>query len=88
MNSNRMCSGDIIITKLVINVIILSFCLLSGNLNAQSTRNLLSGTITELELESILISQEDWHPYPTIVEREKWVKIPENIRELFINNGS
>ena len=67
--------------------VLLFFTLPLFNINAQSARNLLSGKITEQELDRILIPQSDWHPYPKIQEREKWEKIPEKIRNLYIQNG-
>ena len=60
-----------------------SFC----NLIAQSTPNLLSGQVSEQELQKILLSQADWKPFPLISERQKWNQIPEKVRNLYIKNG-
>ena len=57
------------------------------NATAQTVRNLLSGKITGQELQTILISQADWKPFPSIEERKEWEKVPEKIRNLYIENG-
>lgn len=61
--------------------------LIFNNTDAQNQRNLLSGKISEKELDTILISHTDWHPYPKIEERRKWDEVPVKIRNLYIHNG-
>lgn len=73
------------IKKIMLVLIILGFSFCS--ITAQSARNLLSGKITEQQLQKILISKSDWHPFPSINERDEWNKIPENIRKIYIKNG-
>ena len=48
---------------------------------------MLSQTYTEEKLKSILISQKDWHPYPTAAERDGWKSIVESVREAHIARG-
>jgi Heparinase II/III-like protein len=38
-------------------------------------------------LRSILISQDDWHPYPTAAERDFWESLPESARKEHIDRG-
>ena len=48
---------------------------------------MLSQNYTEEKLRSILISREDWHPYPTAGEREGWESILESVRNVHIARG-
>lgn len=38
-------------------------------------------------LETLLIPREDWHPYPTVGEREMWEALPETVRQALIAQG-
>ena len=48
---------------------------------------MLSQSYTEEKLKSILISREDWHPYPTAEERDGWESISESVRKAHIARG-
>ncbi|HEX9485108.1 MAG TPA: hypothetical protein VF929_11035, partial [Gemmatimonadaceae bacterium] len=52
---------------------------------AQSPRSLLTGRITEAQLDGILASADTWHPYPTIRERAQWDATPAAVRTSFIS---
>ena len=70
--------------RIVVSLLVLT-CLI--NIKAQSDRNFLSGNFTEQELNTFLIPQSDWHPFPLITEREEWSKVPDTLRILYIENG-
>jgi hypothetical protein len=72
--------------KTIIITLLVAYSLLSTAQDPQP-RNLLTGKISAEELSGILISAEDWHPYPTIDEPEAWDQYPEYIRTFFINEG-
>ncbi|MGA1198508.1 MAG: hypothetical protein ACO36I_18630, partial [Candidatus Latescibacterota bacterium] len=38
-------------------------------------------------LEKILISKDQWHPYPTIKERDAWAALPEPVINAHIKAG-
>lgn len=38
-------------------------------------------------LESILISQEDWHPYPTVEDRDDWIGLPNAVQRAHLKLG-
>jgi hypothetical protein len=48
---------------------------------------MLSGRISKEELSSSLLSKEEWHPYPTIAEREPWQNLPADTRRDFIDKA-
>ena len=48
---------------------------------------MLSENYTDEKLRSILISREDWHPYPTIGERDDWESILGSVRDAHIARG-
>jgi len=48
---------------------------------------MLSQNYTDEKLRSILISREDWHPYPTVAERDDWESILESVRNAHIARG-
>jgi hypothetical protein len=69
--------------------LLLVLCLLSSMsfLLAQTPRNYLSGKITNQELDPIIIPLKNWHPFPSIKDREKWTMISESLRNLYIRNA-
>ncbi len=75
--------------KSSINIILLFLFIgiLYCNATGQTMRNLLCGKITGQELQTILIPQADWKPFPSIKERKEWEKVSEKIRNLYIENG-
>ena len=50
-------------------------------------KNLLSSTFTPELLEKRLASTTGWHPYPKASEREEWLAVPADIRDLTIRRG-
>lgn len=48
---------------------------------------MLSQKFSEEKLRNILIKKAEWHPYPTIKERENWDSIRESIRNAHITRG-
>ncbi len=48
---------------------------------------MLSQSYTEEKLKSILITREDWHPYPTAEERDGWESISDSVRKAHIARG-
>ena len=48
---------------------------------------MLSKNYTEEKLRPILISREDWHPYPDAGEHDAWNSLPEFIRSAHIARG-
>ena len=54
---------------------------------SQTPRNLIAGNITKEQLKDVLISYENWDPYPTISDRREWETIPEDLRETYIKEA-
>lgn len=50
-------------------------------------QNRLSNTYTPEILEDVLLSAEEWHPFPTYDERPAWEKLPETVKTEFIKKG-
>jgi hypothetical protein len=48
---------------------------------------MLSQIFTEEKLSDILIKQDQWHPFPTIEERDAWDTIRKSIRNAHITRG-
>ena len=69
-------------TRLVVSIL---FLLLSTATFAQTDRNLLSGTYSKDDVERMLIPREEWHPFPTIDDREGWEAVPQNVRQAHIS---
>jgi hypothetical protein len=49
-----------------------------------SKRNLLGNKYKKKQFPALIISQADWHPYPTIAERDEWKQIPEEMQNFYI----
>jgi hypothetical protein len=47
---------------------------------AQEKLDLLSAAYTPEKLKEIILSLQDWHPFPKASEREEWQKLPEKVR--------
>ncbi|MDR1172168.1 MAG: heparinase II/III-family protein [Bacteroidales bacterium] len=62
--------------------ILLSF-LFSCNLFAQD-QNLISGKYSLQELQSILVTQAEWTPFPRLDDRENWSKADRKIMQSYI----
>lgn len=48
---------------------------------------MLSQTYTEEKLKSILITRENWHPYPTAEDRDGWESISDSVRKAHMARG-
>ena len=48
---------------------------------------MLSQLHTESEYKNILLSSEEWHPYPNLSDRESWEALPGTVRDGFIKRG-
>jgi hypothetical protein len=48
---------------------------------------MLSQIFPEEKLSDILIERDQWHPYPTIEERDVWDTIRKSIRNAHITRG-
>ena len=57
------------------------------NIIAQSGDNLLSGSLSQKEVDSLLIPFSEWHPYSTINEREFWINLPEKVKADYIKKA-
>lgn len=53
----------------------------------QKQANLISGKYSETILKQIIMSKEDWHPYPTASEHEQWQQLPEKIKTAHIRQA-
>ena len=61
--------------------------LIHSNTIAQSGKDLLTGNVSQKELDSILIPFSEWQPYPKIDEREFWENLPEKVKTDYINKA-
>jgi len=61
--------------------------LLSVNAQGGQDRNLLTGNFDGAFLSEYILSQENWHPSPTIDEPEGWEKLPDHIARGYITKG-
>jgi hypothetical protein len=70
-----------------ITLLLASTCFLLLASVSKSENISLSEPYTKEELQSILIPQARWHPFPKAGEREKWESVPDGIRRTYINLG-
>lgn len=49
--------------------------------------NLLSGRYSLESLKEIIVSAEDWHPFPKASEQAAWQKLPEKVRTAHLLQG-
>jgi len=68
-------------------VFFMSVLFLSLSVLAQQRDNLLSGKFGPEKLKEILVSAEDWHPFPNVSEREEWESLPEKVRAAHIREA-
>jgi len=74
--------------KLKIRFISIIFLLLLiSSAYAQLQRNILTHSTNRQILNEALIQAPDWHPYPTISDREKWNVMPESVRIGYIKKA-
>jgi hypothetical protein len=55
--------------------------------NQQEETNLLSGAYSPERLNGIILSAQDWHPFPKASEHETWQKLPIRVREAHIRQA-
>ena len=48
---------------------------------------MLSQLHTESEYKDLLLSSDQWHPYPTLSDRDPWESLPQDVRRSFIQRG-
>jgi len=48
---------------------------------------MLAEKFPQEELSRILISREEWHPFPRATERDDWIQIPSSIRKAHVKAG-
>ena len=66
---------------------IILMLLLISSANAQLQRNILTHSTDRQILNEALIKAPDWHPFPSISDREKWNAVPESIRISYIKKA-
>ncbi len=71
-------------TAVSISFLLALGCFVAG---AQHKRNLLAGTLTGKDLGTLLVPRSQWHPYPTIDDREGWSKIPAQLRFSYVRRA-
>ena len=49
--------------------------------------DLLSGTYSLEKLNDIILSAEDWHPFPKAIDHDQWEKLPERVRMSHIQQA-
>lgn len=59
----------------------------SINIYSQPEKSLLSHAYPLSELQDILISPQQFHPFPTWEERDSWIALPEQVRTYMIKRG-
>ncbi len=64
-----------------------SIFLLSYSALGQEGKNMLSRRFVPEKLTEILISAENWHPFPRVSEREGWESLPEKVRTAHIRQA-
>lgn len=64
-------------------------CLYAQSENVTSKEfNLLSSSHPYTSLAGDILSKADWHPFPTYQEREAWQQIPEEIKQMYIQEAA
>ncbi|MEI8190668.1 MAG: hypothetical protein WCI75_13230, partial [candidate division NC10 bacterium] len=54
---------------------------------ATAQQNILTRSITEAKLRTVLPAPGAWHPFPRAAEREAWLRLPEAVRAGYIKAG-
>ena len=76
--------------KKTITIIILtstSMLYFSNQCYSQSNRQFLTSFYQSVDLKAMLISRDDFHPFPTGQEREAWQSLPGVVRRQLIAHG-
>ena len=68
-------------------VLSVSILILSYSVLGREGDDLLSGRFMPETLKEILLSTEDWHPFPKVSEREGWESLPEKVRFAHIREA-
>ena len=63
---------------------LLCFVLFISMVTGQGKKDLLSGSYTPEILKDIIVSAEDFHPFPKVREHESWQTIPEKVRTAHV----
>ena len=63
-------------TKRALVLIMVLILSIPGSLAARDVSNMLSDTYSTETLRDIILSVEDWHPFPTLSEHEAWQNLP------------
>jgi hypothetical protein len=69
---------------ILIMVLLLS---LPGSMMGRDELNLLSDTYSLEKLSDIILSVEDWHPFPISSEHEAWQNLPVSVRDAHIKQA-
>lgn len=51
---------------------------------SQTPRNIISGGVSKEQLKEVLITYDNWKPYPKISDREDWKIVPEKLKKTYI----
>ena len=68
-------------------ILIITFFLFSLTVSAQQEQNLISGKFSKQELQSILIPQAQWTPFPRLNDREGWAKANRQALESYVRTA-
>lgn len=72
---------------IVLLTVLMSGSSLSPSSDLQEGMNLLSGTYSLEKLNEIILSAENWHPFPKVSEHDVWEKLPERVRKAHIQQA-
>lgn len=50
-------------------------------------RDLLCSRYEKNQLAGLILAKADWHPYPTISDRDEWKHVPEEMQNFYINEA-
>src|ERR1700712_4587673 len=67
-------------------IVLLVVSFACAQLHAQN-QNIFSGKFTAEKLQSILIPQSQWTPFPKITDRTAWSKADQNMMKSFFDKG-
>lgn len=68
-------------------VVLMNGSSLTPSSDQQEGMNLLSGAYSLGKLNDIILSVEDWHPFPKASERDGWQKLPDRVRNAHIQQA-
>ncbi|UCE41132.1 MAG: heparinase II/III family protein [Candidatus Aminicenantes bacterium] len=82
---SRAKSGSFLLIGLLAVLGNVSF--VSPSPNQQEDRNLLRGAYSVEKLKNIILTAEEWHPFPKASEHDVWEKLPEGVRLAHIQQA-